>query len=269
MSGLSRRPVPRRWTPGSVLLGALLLAGAVGPLLLLGVWSLAGAWFYPALLPGEWSLRAWASALSPDTPLWASLWGSVWVGTVTAVTATALALPAARALNGWPGRSRAWVQSALLAPLILPAFAGVMGIQVVFIRLGLADTPAGVVAAHLIVAVPYAVAVLSATFAGYDARLEDAARTLGASRTAVWWQVTLPAVRSGVLVALLMAFLVSWSEYLLTLIVGGAQVRTLPLLLFSAVQGGDYALSGALGLVYLLPPLLGFALLAPRLRSAA
>jgi len=148
-----------------------------------------------------------------------------------------------------------------------PSFASVMGVQVVFIRLGLADTRAGVVLAHLIPVTPYAVVLLSGVFGGYDPRTEEVARTLGAGRWATWWRVTLPILLPGVLVSLAFAFLVSWSEYLLTLIVGGGQVLTLPLLLFSAAQGGDYALTAALALVFVAPTVLLFAFLSPRLVS--
>ena len=240
---------------------------ALLPVVLLAVWSFAGRWYYPALLPAEWSLRAWQSAFSPTSQVWTALWGSVWVASLSAVLGTAIALPAARALSLGAMRGSSWLSALLLAPLVLPSFASVMGIQVVFIRLGLADTRPGVVLAHLIPVVPYAVVLLSGVFGGFDPRLEQVARTLGAGRWQVWWRVTLPAVLPGVLVSLLFAFLVSWSEYLLTLIVGGGQVLTLPLLLFSAVQGGDYAITGALSLLYIAPTLLIFAVIAPRVQG--
>ncbi|WP_309569668.1 hypothetical protein, partial [Deinococcus sp.] len=138
---------------------------ALLPLALLGTWSFAGRWYFPAPLPTEWSLRAWAAVLAPGAQVWTALWGSVWVATVTTLLGTAIALPAARALGGWRGAGGGWVQAALLGPLILPAFASVMGVQVVFIRLGLADTRLGVVIAHLIPVVPYAVVLLGGVFA--------------------------------------------------------------------------------------------------------
>ncbi|WP_162176585.1 ABC transporter permease [Deinococcus frigens] len=240
---------------------------ALLPVVLLAVWSFAGRWYFPALWPSEWSVRAWQSVFSPTSQVWTALWGSLWVASVTAVLGTAIALPAARALSLGTVRVKGLLSALLLAPLVLPSFASVMGIQVIFIRLGLADTRPGVVLAHLIPVVPYAVVLLGGVFGGYDARLEGAARTLGASRSQVFWRVTLPVILPGVLVSLLFAFLVSWSEYLLTLIVGGGQVLTLPLLLFSAVQGGDYAITGALSLLYIAPTLAVFAVIAPRVQG--
>lgn len=250
-----------------ITLGVGLGVSATLPLALLVVWSVAGRWYYPAALPTEWSLRAWQAVFAPTSQVWSALWGSVWVAAVTAVLGTAIALPAARALGLGQVKGRGLLSALLLAPLVLPSFASVMGIQVMFIRLGLADTRPGVVLAHLIPVVPYAVVLLSGVFGSYDTRLEAVARSLGASRWQVFWRVTLPVVMPGALVSVLFAFLVSWSEYLLTLIVGGGQVLTLPLLLFSAVQGGDYAITGALSLLYIAPTLLVFALIAPRVQG--
>ncbi|BDP44129.1 ABC transporter membrane protein (plasmid) [Deinococcus aetherius] len=248
-------------------LTAALILGAALPLALLLVWSFSLRWYYPALLPQEFSTRAWEALLAPSGQVSPALRGSTWVAGVTALLATLIALPAARQLARERPLTRAVLGGVILAPLVLPAFAGVMGVQVAFIRLGLADTPAGVVAAHLIPATPYAAVLLTGTFEVYDARFEEVARTLGARRAQVFTRVTLPLLLPGVLVAALLAFLVSWSEYLLTLIVGGGQVSTLPLLLFASAQGGDYALTAALSLVYVLPALLIFTLVAGRLRG--
>ncbi|UBV44545.1 ABC transporter permease subunit (plasmid) [Deinococcus taeanensis] len=249
------------------ILGATLVIGGALPLGLLLVWSFSRRWYFPALLPQEFSLHAWTALLAPAGPVWPALKGSAWVGGMTALLATLIALPAARQLARERPLPRAVVGGLILAPLVLPTFAGVMGVQVALIRLGVADTPAGVIAAHLIPATPYATVLLTGTFEGYNARFEEVARTLGARRREVVTRVTLPLLLPGVLVAALLAFLVSWSEYLLTLIVGGGQVATLPALLFASAQGGDYALTAALSVVYVTPALLIFSLVAWKLRG--
>jgi len=253
--------------PASAVLNAALLFGALVPLALLLTWSLSLRWYFPALAPQEFTTRAWADLLSSDSSVWAALRGSLWTAGVTAVLATLIALPAARRLARERGRVRLLMGALILAPLALPAFAGVMGVQIVFVRLGLADTPLGVVAAHLVPATPYAALLLTGTFERYDARHEAVARSLGASRGVVFRRVTLPLLLPGVLVAALLAFLVSWGEYLLTLIVGGGAVMTLPLLLLASAGGGDLAVTAALSLLYVTPAVLIFALIATRLRG--
>ena len=130
-----------------------------------------------------------------------------------------------------------------------------MGIHQVFIRYGLADTFLGVVLVHLIPVMPYVVLVFSGVFTNYNPEIEEAARTLGAKSWQIFRYVTLPALLPSVIVAALFAFIISWSQYLLTLLIGGGQVLTLPLLLLNFVNSGDYALASALSLVFILPVL--------------
>ena len=60
-------------------------------------------------------------------------------------------------------------------------------------------------------------------------------------------------VLPGVIAAGLFAFLLSWSQYLSTLIIGGGRVTTLPLLLFALVGSGDRPVAAAVSLVVVLP----------------
>jgi putative spermidine/putrescine transport system permease protein len=64
------------------------------------------------------------------------------------------------------------------------------------------------------------------------------------------------------MVGSLFAFLISWSQYLLTLIIGGGQMITLPVLLFAFANSGDNAITAALSLLFIAPALLLFLLTA-------
>ena len=140
----------------------------------------------------------------------------------------------------------------------MPVIAVAMGIHVAFLRWGLADTLLGVVLVHLIPVMPYMVLTLTSTFANYDLDYEAQARTLGARPWQVWWHITLPTIWPGLMVGSLFAFIISWSQYLLTLLVGGGQVLTLPVLLFAFANSGDNAITAALSLVFIAPALLLF-----------
>ena len=88
---------------------------------------------------------------------------------------------------------------------------------------------------HLIPTIPYVTLVMAGVYSNYDIAYEEQARVLGAPPLRVLLRVTLPAVAPGLAVAALFAFLISWSEYILTLLIGGGTVKTLPLLLFSSL----------------------------------
>jgi len=137
-----------------------------------------------------------------------------------------------------------------------------MGLHGMFLRIGLAETATGVVLAHLIPAIPYAILMLTGSFTRLDPDLEAQARTLGANSWQVLSRVTLPAIAPGLAVAASFAFLISWSQYLVTLLIGGGNTLTLPLILVSFQSGGDPAIAAALGLVFLAPAVFVFGTVA-------
>ena len=143
-----------------------------------------------------------------------------------------------------------------MVPIIVPGIVSVMGIHIIFILLGLTDTIIGVALVHLIPSVPYLILVMTSVFANYGTDLEDTARTLGASRARVWWFVTLPAILPGLLVATMFTFLISWGQYITTVLIGGGTIITLPMVLFPFISGGNQANASAISLVFVAPAVL-------------
>jgi putative spermidine/putrescine transport system permease protein len=232
------------------------------------VGSVASRWYWPAVIPAEWTLRAWNYVVSGSGGIGGALLTSSGLALVVAALAVALALPAARVLALHTFRGKRVVLFALLLPMLAPPLAAAMGLHAVFLKAGLADSFTGVVLVHLIPAVPYATLVLTGTFSGFDPDWEAQARTLGASPWSVWTRITLPAIAPGVALAGILAFVVSWSQYVLTLLVGGGRVLTLPLVLVAFQRGGDEAVAAALSIVFVAPVLLLFALTAPLFEDA-
>lgn len=253
-------------------LAALLLGGVmVLPFLPLVIWSFAPGWRFPDLLPSDTSARAWEIALSGRAGVLQSFAMTALIAGVTTVLALMIGLPAGRALGMYRFRGKGLVLLVLVAPAILPGIALVFGLHGIFLRLGLAGTVTGVILAHLVPVLPYATLVMAAVFARFDPAYEDQARSLGASRWQCLIRVALPAIWPGLLTAALFAFLVSWSQYLLTLAVGGGRVQTLPLLLFSAASAGRNDVTAAIALLYILPGFLVLAITARQItgRNAA
>ncbi|HSH01824.1 MAG TPA: ABC transporter permease subunit [Anaerolineae bacterium] len=237
--------------------GVVLVLLPMVPLLL---WSVAQGWFFPALLPAEWSWRAWEYVLSERAGVFEALGYSGLVAMVVTLFSLLIGVPAGRALGLYQFRGKVIVYFLILAPVMMPVIAVAMGIHVAFLRWGLADRLLGVVLVHLVPVLPYVVLVLSSVFANYEVAYEAQARTLGARPWQVWWHVVLPMIWPGLVVAGLFAFIISWSQYLLTLLIGGGQVVTLPVLLFAFANSGDKAITAALSLIFIAPVLLLFGL---------
>ncbi len=245
---------PRRWPirTAAVAMVALLLL----PFVPLVLGSFGRGYVFPQVVPSEWSLRAWRIVLAADSGTWTALAWSIAVAAAVAAISLLVAVPAGRALGQLSFRGKHAVELIVLAPLLIPVVAVAIGLDITFIRLGLSGTFIGVVMVHLIPAVPYAVLVMAGVFANYDPDFEAQARSLGADRRNVFRHVTLPALAPGLMVAGFFAFIVSWSQYVLTLQIGGGRVVTLPVLLLATASGGDTALTGALTLLYAFPVIL-------------
>ena len=246
---------------------ALFLAAPFVPLVL---WSVARGWFFPDLLPGTWTLEAWTRVLSPASGVPQAVWTTTWVAGATTLLSALVGLPAALALGRGFRGARA-VELLLLAPVVVPGIAVVFGLHGLFLRLGLANSASGVVLAHLIPTLPYMVLVLAGVVRNLDPDLAAQARSLGATPARALLRVTLPALAPGLMAGALFAFLVSWSQYILTLVIGGGKVVTLPLLLFATANAGRNDLTAAMALIYVAPGLVIVALVARQVtgRSAA
>lgn len=246
-----KNPSVARTAATVVLLGGVLL-----PLVPLLIWSVAGQWRYPALWPQRLSTRGLAQWVDPRSQILSGLGLSAGIGATVAVLAVLIGFPAGRALGLYSFRGRRLVQFLLLAPVIVPGLAITLGVQVFFVRYHLSDSVAGVVLVQLMPTVPYAATIMAGAFANLDTDYERQAAALGAGPLRVLLLVTVPMLRPAITLAALFTFLISWSEYVLTLLVGGGQVQTLPLLLFAAIGSSDTTSAAALALLVVLPPLL-------------
>jgi putative spermidine/putrescine transport system permease protein len=127
-----------------------------------------------------------------------------------------------------PRALRLLASALILSPLIVPAIVVAIGIYYAFARYGLVGTPAGLIVAHTCLAVPFVVTSVSASLAGIDPRLEQAALSLGATPTGTFFQVTLPLIQPGILVGALFAFITSFDELIVALFISGSGAVTLP-----------------------------------------
>jgi len=228
------------------------------PLLALALWAVAERWPFPAPLPTRWGLTGWTEAL--DQGVLPAGVRSAAVGLLVA----ALATPAG-AMAGWrlamrPTAATRVAEALLLAPVAVPPFAVVMGLNSAALRAGLPGALTLVVVLS-VAAVPYTTYVMRAAYAGYDHGYEEAARSVGATGRQTLLRVRMPLTAPALAAAAFLAFLVGWSDYVVTLIVGGGQLVTLPLLVgaLSSASGND-AVVAATSVVALLPPLLLLAL---------
>lgn len=244
---------PIRGSPRLPVLPVVLVFVLALPLSPLVLWAAADRWSGPSRLPQQFGITGWHSAL--DAGMGPALLRSVAVAVAVAAIATPLGAMAGRAL-GWRLVARPALPSVvLLAPVVLAPFAVAMGLDVVILRLGVPEEMA-VVLVLSVFALPYTTFTMRATYLRLDPGLEEQAKMLGASPRQARRNVTLPAAAGGLVTATGLAFLVGWSDYAVTLLIGGGQIVTAPMLIGSAAAGsGNDSLTSTLAICASLPPL--------------
>ncbi len=252
----------KRITSISLRLLIYLILGV--PLLLFAAYAFSTRWFFPQPFPTEWTLTTFQRALHDSRTLSSTAQG-LGIAFLVSIFSLLFGFPAARVLGlrKFRGRQLAWLL--LFLPTIIPPLAIGMGLNILFLRLGLAGTIIGVALAHLVPTLPYTIFTLSSAFARYDENFEHQALALGASPVQIFFKVTLRLMTPSLVVAPLFAFLISWSQYLLTLLIGGGRIITLPILVFSAASGGNPSTIAMLSLLFVAPPVLVIALTARQL----
>ena len=216
----------------------------------------------------DFSLR-WYQATFAHPGFTDSFLLSLRLALVAALLATGLSFLAAYGLTRsrrFPGRGA--FEAMFLSPLIVPAV--VFGIAMLQFAnaMGLYNTFASLVLAHVVVVTPFAIRTLQASLKDVPIELEWAAMNLGATRAATMWRVVLPIALRSIAAAFLLAFLMSFSEVTVTIFTTGPAYQTLPVRIYNylsdqvdptvaAVSALLIGLSGLL--ILLLDQLIGLA----------
>jgi molybdate transport system permease protein len=188
------------------------------------------------------------------TSEWQIVWFTAWVSALSTLLILPLGLAAAWLLarREWPGKSL--VETCVTLPLVAPPVATgwillkVLGRRGVIgrffhetLHLDIAFTWRGVLAALAVMSFPLLVLSTRAALEQVNPRLEQIARTLGAGELRVFFSITVPLARRGIIGGMILAFARALGEFGATIMVAGnipGQTATLSLSTYEAVQLG-------------------------------
>ena len=196
-----------RW--GARALISFMVVLLVGPFLLLPIQAFSDEWRAPAIWPQRIGTRGLDRVLA-DSLLPEAILNSLIVATIASIVGLIVAWPAARALGSRTLQTSWFI---ILLPLLLPPLVIGEGLRVWFLRIGLADSIAGLVIAHLVFVVPYCIIVLAPGFTNELRNRELAAMTLSGDHGQRLASVTIPALARPIMLALALGFTISWSQY--------------------------------------------------------
>lgn len=253
MSGSGIRRANDRLLRRSVCVAMALAAALVFlGLAVLFVWSIAGLWPFPALLPDSVTLQPWMRALPQ---------AGVAIATTISLASSSAAIALLLAIGLlWQGdhRNGHAIGSVLYLPLIVPQLCFVFGLQILSVSLGFDASFPLLLFVHLIFVLPYVVLSLSQPWAALDRRYETLAAGLGKSPMQILVQIRLPMLTRACLTAFAVGFAVSAGLYLPTLLIGAGRIVTITTEAVALSSGGDRRAIGVYALLQTLVPFGGF-----------
>ena len=223
-------------------LGILLSVTLLAPLVPVGFWLFANRWPFQSAFP---TIYGWHGLqIFRQIGGISALLSSLEISFCVALIVLPIAISAVFYLGRDRSRPHPIVEILLFSPVFIPPFALVMGVSVASIILRIPEFLATVLTLATL-ALPYSVYVLRAAYRNYDSRWDDTGRVLGLNSLRMMIRVRLPILIKPISAAGLMALLVGWGDYIVTVIVGGSRVNSLPILLASMATsaGNDSAVS--------------------------
>jgi len=179
------------------------------------------AWRHPCAVPGMCD----------------SLVLSLKIGLLATLASTVLGSLLAFALVRHKFRGRKPTSLLVFLPMATPEVVMGSSLLALFVNLGVATGFTTILIAHIMFNVSYVVVTVKARLAGMDSRLEEAAMDLYASEWQTFRRVTLPLAAPGIFAGALLAFALSFDDFIITNFNSGASV-TFPMFVWGAAQRG-------------------------------
>ncbi len=233
-----RKRVPRGNRINRILLVLLLTACTVWlvvPFSMAVLWSLVDpntGWEYPDVLPPSLTYLRWVEVWN-TTSLPKAIANSYMLAPTVAVITLLMASPTAYCFARYDFYGKGFAQVLTLLPLVVPGFVLAIFFSSLIFSLEIYSRFLSILMAHCVLFLPYAIRIMTVSFAQVRTDLIDAARDLGASPFAVFRAAYLPAILPGILASLIIVFIQSIEEFAIAFIVGAPNFTTIPSILYS------------------------------------
>ncbi|HLG47305.1 MAG TPA: ABC transporter permease [Reyranella sp.] len=228
----------RRWALNGA--AAIALAYILTPLTFV-TWLAFFRQEIPSFPPEGYSLR-WFRAILDQPKFVDGFSMSFQVGVLATFIGLALGVPAALAVARHQFRFRVPLASLLLMPLIVPGVVLGTAMYVYHVELengldvDVIGTFYALVAGHVVIVIPWVVRLVTASLAGVDRSIEEAAQNLGANAWITFWRITLPTIRPGIVAGALFGFVTSFGNLEMSLFLCGPGTTTLPIVVLQYLE---------------------------------
>ncbi len=203
------------------------------PLLLLVLWS-----FNASRTGARWDgfTLEWYRLLFHRADMLLAFRTSLIVGVTATILSTILGTVAALAIGRGSRRVARVAESMLVLPIVTPEVIAGISLLILFSAAGIHLGLSTVIIAHTTFCLPFTILVVAARLRGMDRSLEDAALVLGADEFTAFRRITIPLLLPGIIAAALLAFTLSFDDFIITFFTAGPGTSTLPLVIYGMVR---------------------------------
>jgi putative spermidine/putrescine transport system permease protein len=192
---------------------------------------------YLTFPPQGFSIR-WFIAFAHSKPFINAMLMSLRLAIFTLLITLTLGTMSAYFVVRFGGRLRGLIRVLMTAPLLFPAVISGAALLIYYYQVtGWRNrTFIGLLMGHVLITSPYVFLTISSTLYNFDISLEEAARSLGAGKFKTFIKITMPLIKSGLIAGGMFAFIVSWGQFPISLLLAGIGLTTLPIQLFDYVR---------------------------------
>jgi spermidine/putrescine transport system permease protein len=194
----------------------------------------------------------WYGELLRDDTVLAAFKTSMIVGVSATAIATVIGTLTALALSRYRFRGKTFADSAIYAATVMPEIVVGVSLLILFVAIQFTLGITTIIIAHVAFTISFVTIVVRARLSGMDRSVEEAAQDLGANPIQTFLRVTLPLILPGVMAGALLAFTLSFDDFVITFFVAGVGSSTLPLEIYSMVKFGPSPVINALSTVVLI-----------------
>jgi len=179
----------------------------------------------------SWWADAWANAQWINAAR-----NSIIIGFFATILATALGTLAALGLSRPEMPFRRIIMAVLISPMIVPIIITATGMFFFYSSVGLANSYIGIILAHATLGIPFVIITVTATLVGFDHSLTRSASSLGANPRVTFFKITMPLILPGVISGALFAFVTSFDEVIVVLLVAAHDQQTIPRQMWNGIR---------------------------------
>lgn len=180
----------------------------------------------------------WYETLFKDTELLNAVENSLLVGFFSTILSTIIGTLAALGMVRFRFPGKKILDAVLHLPIIVPDIVMAIAMLSLYVFINLTLGLFSIVIAHVSFNIAFVAVVVRTRLAGFDMDLEKAAMDLGATPFKTLRYITLPLIMPGVIAGALLAFTISWDDFMIAFFTSGVGSTTLPLKVYSMIKFG-------------------------------